>query len=100
MLARSDTAINDAAPWSDDDSETLGALYAMEPRPPVEQISRVLGRSVRAIQARATWLQFAQRAYGGKMRGCITKGGRTFCSTHNGNRICPLCKRPALVRCA
>jgi hypothetical protein len=100
MLARSCTAINDTAPWSDDDRETRGALYAMTPRPPVEQISRVLGRSVRAIQARATWLQLARRADGGKMRKCIVQCGRTFFSTHVGNRIRPLCQRSELVRCA
>jgi len=25
---------------------------------------------------------------------------RTFCSTHVGNRICPMCARSDLVRCA
>ncbi|MCK1341007.1 hypothetical protein IVB38_34580 [Bradyrhizobium sp. 38] len=102
MLAPSDrnALVNDTAPWSEGDNEALAAFYAMSPRPALDEISRILGRSGRAIQARASRPQLAQRTERGQMRACIVGCGRAFYSTHRFDRYCPMCRHSELVRCA
>ena len=103
MLARTDTStVLDGEPWSDADDASLTAMYMMVPLPPSTEIARTLGRTVSAVHARSHRLRLsALRIPGAKMRPCIVEFcGRAFLSEHKFNRICPMCAKSDLVRCA
>jgi hypothetical protein len=93
---RNTAMFNDGRPWTEADCDKLTELYEMQPRPPMEEISRRLGRGISTIQTRAWMLNLSgRRTSQSKFRACISRCGRTFLSEDVGMRMCATCREDA-----
>lgn len=89
--------INDKAPWTAEQIEKLAELYFSVPKPSIDHMSAVIGRS-----PHATWNQIARIGMskrGAQVRKCLPCD-HNFYSTHVGNRMCQRCLESDELRCA
>jgi hypothetical protein len=87
----------DSNPWTDAQTIHLAQLFFSTPRPSFQTMALALNRSASAVECYVS--RIGMNAPGASIRRC-KPCNRVFFSAGKWERICQVCKRSELYRCA